>query len=513
MLASIRRRVAIALCGLAIAATPAAAQEPADLLRDFLRGLGDAIIDDARPPQQPQPAPPVPRARPEFRSASETMRRVPLGNAEIQLSFAPLVERTAPSVVNIHAARVVQQRSPFAGDPFFEQFFGDQFRGPPRLQASLGSGVIVDESGLIVTNNHVIEGARDIRVALADGREFDSEVILRDQRSDLAVLRLDTDERFTALRFGDSDAIQTGDLVLAIGNPFGVGQTITSGIVSAQARNRVGVSDFGFFIQTDAAINPGNSGGALIDMSGAVIGINTAIFSRSGGSNGIGFAIPSAMVEAVVDQARGGADAFERPYLGAEFQEVTPQIAESLGLLRPAGALIAEVAPRGPAARAGLRAGDVVLAIDGRYIEHPDALGFRLATIGPGGVAVLRVLSRGRERDVEVALTRPPQGRPASRTMVEGRSPFAGATVANLSPRLAQRLNLRDGTDGVVITDIEQGAPAMRAGMRRGDIIVAINGDRIGSVRDVVRLTGENRRSWRYTLNRYGRVINQFLRY
>ncbi|MBO6639489.1 MAG: DegQ family serine endoprotease [Roseitalea sp.] len=484
----------VAVLGLFMLAAGAVAQDSGSALRDLLRGLGGG---EAQAPA----------------TGDDTARRVPLGAAEMQLSFAPLVQQTAPSVVNVYAARRVQQRSPFAGDPFFEQFFGNQFSGPPRGQSSLGSGVIVDGDGLVVTNNHVISGADEVRVALADGREFDSEVVLRDERADLAVLRLDTDESFPALAFGNSDQLLTGDLVLAIGNPFGVGQTITSGIVSALARTRVGVADFGFFIQTDAAINPGNSGGALIDMQGRLVGINTAIFSRSGGSNGIGFAIPSNMVAAVVAQARGGADAFERPYLGADFQPVTPQIAESLGLDRPLGALVIDVDPDGPAGAAGLRAGDVVLAIDGAAVEHPDALGYRLATIGPGSTTALTILSRGRERAVEIVLARPPETRPAQETLIKGASPFAGAVVANLSPRLRQRLNLPGRGEGVVVTQIERGAPALRAGLRPGDVIVAVNGRPIATVEDVVRLADSGGRSWRFTLNRQGRTINQFLRF
>lgn len=515
MLASIGRLIMLTIFGATLMVAPAAAQEPADILRDILRELEDAITGGEPPP----PGAPVPRDRPRLdmppgqSAATQPVRRVPFGSSEVQLSFAPLVDRAAPAVVNVYAARQVQRRSPFEGDPFFEQFFGEQFRAPPRVQSSLGSGVIVDQTGLVVTNNHVIEGSSEIRIALADGREFDSSVVLRDQRSDLAVLQIDSRQRFDALQIGDSDQIRNGDLVLAIGNPFGVGQTITSGIVSAQARNRVGVSDFGFFIQTDAAINPGNSGGALIDMQGRLIGVNTAIFSRSGGSIGLGFAIPSNMVQAVVAQARGGSDAFERPYLGAEFQAVTPAIAESLGLLRPAGALVADVTPRGPAALAGLRVGDVVLAVNGTYVEHPEALGYRLATAGPGRTVRLRVLSRGSERDIAIALVRPPDGVPSQPTRIEGRSPLTGAIVANLSPRLAQRLDLRADTQGVAVMDVEQGSPAMRAGVRRGDVVVAINGEQVDDVADVVALAGEPRRSWRYTLNRYGRVINQLIRY
>lgn len=494
--------VSAACAGLIMLVAATSAQEADNSLRDLLRGFLGQSQETHSPETQTGNT-----------AVDEVVRRVPLGQSEVQLSFAPLVERTAPAVVNIYTARRVQRRSPFAGDPFFEQFFGNQFSGPPRVQSSLGSGVIVDPDGLVVTNNHVIAGADEIRVVLADGREFESNVILRDERADLAVIRIASAEPLTALVFANSDDLMTGDLVLAIGNPFGIGQTITSGIVSALARSRIGVSDFGFFVQTDAAINPGNSGGALIDMQGRLIGINTAIFSRSGGSNGIGFAIPANMVAAVVAQARGGADAFERPYLGAQFQIVTPQIAESLGLVRPSGALVADVTPGGPADASGLRAGDVVLAIEGASIEHPDALGYRLATIGPGRTVQLRILSRGSQRDVAVALTLAPETRPAQMTIIEGRSPFAGATIANLSPRLRQRLNMPGQGDGVVITDIARGAPAMRAGLRPGDVIVAIGGEQIVSVDDVLRATARDGRAWRFTVDRQGRILNQFLRF
>src|SRR5690606_38519471 len=229
----------------------------------------------------------------------ESLRRVPFSQGEIMLSFAPLAERTGPAVVNVYASATVASRSPFFGDPFFDRFFGGTL--PPRVQSSLGSGVIVDPDGLIVTNHHVIRDADKVRVALADGREFESSILIQDESIDLAVLKIEGNKPFPTIRLGDSDRLEVGDLVLAIGNPFGVGQTTTSGIVSALARTHVGVSDFGFFIQTDAAINPGNSGGALIDMSGRLVGINTAIYSRSGGSNGIGFAIPANMLRSVLD--------------------------------------------------------------------------------------------------------------------------------------------------------------------------------------------------------------------
>jgi Do/DeqQ family serine protease len=329
-------------------------------------------------------------------TGSKASTRVPLGRGDIQLSFAPLVRETAPAVVNVYAARQVNATSPFAGDPFFERFFGRQM--PPRIQSSLGSGVMVDSEGIVVTNYHVIRGADEVRVALPDGREYESEILLKDERVDIAVLKVDADERFQSIEFGDSEALEIGDLVLAIGNPFGVGQTTTSGIVSALARNGIGISDFGFFIQTDAAINPGNSGGALINMSGRLIGINTAIYSGSGGSIGIGFAVPSNMVRAVVDAALKGEEFFERPFLGAAFEPMSAAAAESLGLSRPHGALVTSIYQGGPAEAAGLRPGDAVLALNGDRIEHPDALGYRLdtKTEGSQGAAVRASGQQGR---------------------------------------------------------------------------------------------------------------------
>ncbi len=261
----------------------------------------------------------------------------------MQLSYAPIVKRVAPAVVNVYAAHVVENRNPFMADPFFRQFFGG---GMPQelVQRSLGSGVIVDPSGLVVTNYHVIADASEVKIALSDKREFGADIVLKDQRSDLAVLRIKgANERFPTLQFANSDDLQVGDVVLAIGDPFGVGQTVTHGIVSAVARTQVGISDYQFFIQTDAAINPGNSGGALVDMSGRLVGINSAIYSRSGGSQGIGFAIPANGVRVVVASAQGGSSAVKRAWLGAKLQEVTPEIADSLGLKRPAGALIANL--------------------------------------------------------------------------------------------------------------------------------------------------------------------------
>src|SRR6202167_4428731 len=284
-------------------------------------------------------------------------RQVPSSMGQLELSFAPVVKRVAPAVVNVYASHVVENNNPFMADPFFRQFFGG---GMPREQVerSLGSGVIVDPAGLVGTNFHVIADASEVKVALADKSEFDADIVLKDQRSDLAVLRIKgAGEHLPTLEFANSDELQVGDVVLAIGDPFGVGQTVTHGIVSALARTQVGISDYRFFIQTDAAINPGNSGGALVDLSGRLVGINSAIYTRSGGSNGIGFAIPANMVRVVVASAQGGSALVKRPWLGAKLQEVTPEIAESLGLKRPSGALVANTAPNSPAARRAFKTG------------------------------------------------------------------------------------------------------------------------------------------------------------
>jgi Do/DeqQ family serine protease len=440
----------------------------------------------------------------------EADRRVPFSASEMQLSFAPLVRQTAPAVVNVYATQQMRQRSPFAGDPFFEQFFfGRQM--PPRVESSLGSGVMVEESGVVITNHHVIRNADEVRVALHDGREYQTEILLTDESLDLAVLKLETDGPFPVVELGDSDALEVGDLVLAIGNPFGVGQTTTSGIVSGLARSHIGVTDFGFFIQTDAAINPGNSGGALVAMNGEVIGINTAIYSQTGGSIGIGFAIPSNMARAVLEAALRGDDYFERPYVGASFQQVGPQEAEALGLERPHGALVTGVVEGGPAHGAGLRTGDVVLSMNDASIEHPDALGYRLATQPIGSTARLGVLSRGERREIAFELARAPDG--GEEVTIDGRSPFAGARVAELSPRLAQRLRLRPDTTGVAVVEVARNSPAAELGLRPRDIVREVNGYRIDSAEALRQAAALQTRQWVFAVERDGRLIRQRMIY
>lgn len=436
-------------------------------------------------------------------------RRVPSSQAELQLSYAPIVQRVQPAVVNVYAAKMVQNRNPLLDDPIFRRFFGVPGQQPEQMQRSLGSGVMVDASGLVVTNNHVIEGADQVKVSLADKREYEAEIVLKDSRTDLAVLRLkDTNkEKFATLDFANSDQLQVGDVVLAIGNPFGVGQTVTHGIISALARTQVGITDYQFFIQTDAAINPGNSGGALVDMTGRLAGINTAIFSRSGGSQGIGFAIPANMVRVVVASAKSGGKAVKRPWLGARLQAVTPEIAETLGLKLPTGALVANVAPNSPAAKAGLKLSDLIVAIDGTPIDDPNAFDYRFATRPLGGSAEIDVQRGGKPVKLTVPLeTAPDTNR--DEIVLTARSPFQGARVANISPALADELHLDAGAEGVVVTELADDGTAANVGFQKGDIIIAVNNQKIARTSDLERASKTGTRIWRITLVRAGQQIN-----
>jgi len=435
-------------------------------------------------------------------------RRVPVSPAEVMLSYAPIVQRVQPAVVNVYAAKVVRDHNPLLDDPIFRRFFGVPGQQPEQMQRSLGSGVMVDSSGLVVTNVHVIEGADEVKVSLADKREFEAEIVLKDSRSDLAVLRLKgVREKFPTLDLANSDALQVGDVVLAIGNPFGVGQTVTHGIISALARTQVGITDYQFFIQTDAAINPGNSGGALVDMTGKLAGINTAIFSRSGGSQGIGFAIPANMVRVVVASAKSGSKAVKRPWLGAKLQAVTPEIAETLGLRLPSGALVAGVVSGSPAARAGLKPSDLIVAIDGHEVEDPNAFDYHFATRPLGGTAQIDVLRAAKTIKLTVPLeTAPDTGR--DEIVLTTRSPFQGAKVANISPAVADELHLDADTAGVVVTDLADGGTAASVGFQKGDIILAVNNQKIAKTADLEKVTRESARVWRITLVRGGQQIN-----
>jgi Do/DeqQ family serine protease len=435
-------------------------------------------------------------------------RRVPASPADIRLSYAPILQRVQSAVVNVYAAKMVQNHNPLLDDPIFRRFFGVPGQRQEQMQRSLGSGVMVDPSGLVVTNNHVIEGADQVRVSLPDKREFEAEIALKDSRSDLAVLRLkDAKEKFPTLDLANSDELQVGDVVLAIGNPFGVGQTVTHGIISALARTHVGITDYQFFIQTDAAINPGNSGGALIDMTGKLAGINTSIVSNSGGSLGIGFAIPANMVRVVVASAKSGSTSVKRPWLGARLQAVTPEIAETLGLRLPSGALVANITANSPAARAGLRLSDLIVAIDGQTIEDSNAFDYRFATRPLGGTSEIDVLRAGKTVKLTVPLeTAPDIGR--NEIELTSRSPFQGARIANISPAVADEMHLDTDTEGVVVIELGDDTTAANLGFEKGDIIMAVNNQKIATTSDLERATRESARVWRITLVRGGQQIN-----
>ncbi|NWG45368.1 MAG: DegQ family serine endoprotease [Alphaproteobacteria bacterium] len=436
--------------------------------------------------------------------------RPPASAAEISLSFAPTVKKTAPAVVNVYARRTVvaRFRSPFADDPFFGRFLGDRGFGMPRerVQNSLGSGVIVRADGIIVTNNHVIENGEAFKVVLADRREFDAELVLADARTDLAVLRIDPGtEALPALDFADSDRLEVGDLVLAIGNPFGVGQTVTSGIVSALARTQVGVADYRSFIQTDAAINPGNSGGALVNAAGELIGINTAIYSRSGGSNGIGFAIPANMVQLVVTSALTEGRVV-RPWFGAETQGVDAALAAALDLPRPSGVLVTAVAEKGPAARAGLRKNDLVTEVAGFEVSDPDALRYRLAVQPLGAPVEIKWLREGKVKTARLSVEAPPEDPPREETQLEGSNPLSGATIANLSPALADELGLPVSARGVIVLRIATPSLAARS-LRPGDILRSVNGKEIGTVADAKAAIAGDPAYWDLVLVRGGNTM------
>jgi Do/DeqQ family serine protease len=443
-------------------------------------------------------------------TAEAQQRVVPPSRQAVQWSYAPIVQKVAPAVVNVYASRTAKVvRNPMLDDPFFQQFFGRDFsgQGRERTQQSLGSGVIVDPSGLVVTNHHVIEGMTDVKVALADKREFAADILLRDPRSDLAVLRIKgASERFPVLEFGDSDGLQVGDVVLALGNPFGVGQTVTQGIVSALARTQIDASDYQFFIQTDASINPGNSGGALVDIDGRLEGINTAIYSRSGGSVGIGFAIPVSMVKIVVENAKAGAKGVRRPWLGANLQSVSSEIADSLGLPRPVGALVVSVVAGGPAAEAGVQRGDVILLVDGQEIDDPDAFGFRFATHAVGQLVPVAVRRGSSNLTVQVKLRVAPETPPRELAKLTGTSPLAGTTIENISPAVVEELSIGVSA-GVVVADVEEGSSAGQYGFQKGDVLLELNGTKVVSTHDVQHVLADKPRVWKITISRGGQIF------
>ena len=443
-------------------------------------------------------------ALPLFASA----QRLPESQGEIELSFAPLVRDASPAVVNVFTERTVTNRiSPM------EQLLYGRLPEQQRRQNSLGSGVIVGTDGVIVTNNHVIDGADAFRVVLSDRREYPAELVLADERTDLAVLKINTEGApLPILPYADTRAAQVGDLVLAIGNPFGVGQTVTSGIISATARTDVGISDYAFFLQTDAAVNPGNSGGALVNTKGELVGVNTAIFSRSGGSNGIGFAIPAEMVKRVVDAAMNEGT-FVRPWLGLAGQSVSYDIAKAQGLEKPIGVMVTEVFKDGPADDANLRRGDIVTAIDGREVFDEKGLKFLAAVRNPGESARLDILRGGKTRVINVTVQPPPGATEADIVLLEGQTAFSGARVVELSPRLAEENGLdpfQKGS-GIYVHSVVRRSIA-RNFFRPGDIIRSVNGVQTKTVGELETAVDKNTNSWEIEIERNGQVVRGTVR-
>ncbi|WP_233499455.1 Do family serine endopeptidase [Pararhodobacter sp. CCB-MM2] len=461
-------------------------------------------IQNAAPP----PVSPIPPAAPTQASASVqpavVQQQVPGSQAQIQLSFAPVVRQTAPAVVSIYARRVVQaQQSPFFNDPVFGQLFRDFGHSAPRVQNALGSGVILSSDGIIVSNFHVVGNADDIRVVLNDRREFAADVIMADEESDLAILKLRGAQDLPAIELADSDRIEVGDLVLAIGNPFGVGQTVSSGIVSALARSGIAVgSGTGYFIQTDAAINPGNSGGALVDMQGHLVGINSAILTRSGGSNGIGFAIPANLVAQVVAQAEGGETRFQRPWMGVSAQAVDAALADGLGLGAPQGVAITQMHPDSPLAQAGLQPGDVVLAVDGDAVNSPQEMMFRLSARGIGGEAQVSWQRGSDQHESTVALMAPPETPARNRLEVQGIA-LRGLVAETINPAVAAEHGLDPQASGVVV--VEAGDIAARAGLQRGDVLLSVNRQAVNDTAQLDRVLRDPARYWEVELMRDGR--------
>jgi Do/DeqQ family serine protease len=433
--------------------------------------------------------------------------------ANLRASFKQAVKIAAPSVVNIYTAKVVN--APVMDDPRARGVIIGSAR--ERVQRSLGSGVIVKAGGIVVTNLHVIEGADAVKVVLNDGRDYVAKLIGSDEKLDLAVLKVNAPESASlpVVRFGDSDTLEVGDVVLALGNPFGIGQSASMGVVSAVARSNVALSPYGQFIQTDASINPGDSGGALVDSTGALVGINTAIFTKSGGSNGIGFAIPTALVRTVVDDiTRVGR--VVRPWLGAEGQAMTDSVAEELGLGETRGVLLTAIVPGSPAANAGLRTGDVIIRLAGKDVIDPVSLNDKiLATPNlldrPTSMVIWR---EGRMQEIQATLTALPARDTKGRLVITGYNPLNGVMVEALGPALNADLGLALSTRGVAVVDAPQKAPlaAFNFSVKPGDLILSINGNQVKTPKEVQQAVDSDRRQWEIRIQRDGKLIKALVK-
>lgn len=422
-------------------------------------------------------------------SASPQEKVVPQTREEIHYSYAPLVKKVAPAVVSIYTSHVVKVNNPLSNDPLLNQLLGGNFlpdQSSTRIERSLGSGVIVRENGIIVTNYHVVKDAQNIKVILADGREYQAEVVSKEKRTDLASIKIkDPPENLPFLELVDMDELEVGDLVLAIGSPFGLEQTVTNGIISALARTQLGVSDSRSFIQTDAAINPGNSGGALVNMDGRLAGINSGILSESGGFIGIGFAIPSNLIVPVIESYKYGGEII-RPWIGADVKNVTWKEAKSYGVSRPLGVIITGVYPNSPAAKAGLMEGDLIDSFDGKEVKNTATYKFRIASRTLHHIAILKVLNKeGEEREIQVHMQEPPKAEDDRHILIHGRNPLEGARVASLSPVLAIQWGVDFMEKGIIVLSVESNSFAQRLGLSPGDIITKINDKQIDSLKEM----------------------------
>jgi serine protease Do len=426
-----------------------------------------------------------------FEHAAPTIKTAARSEAAAGRGYSAVVKRVVPAVVNISSSKVVKQaamETPQGVDPFFRQFFGNDFNRrfnvpQERTEKALGSGVIVAPEGYILTNNHVVEGAKEVTVTLHDKREFKARVVGTDPRTDVAVLKIEG-SNFPALTLADSSKVEVGDFVLAIGDPFGVGQTVTSGIVSATGRGGLGIEQVEDFIQTDAPINPGNSGGALVDDEGHLIGINTAILAgNSGGNQGIGFAVPVNMARHDLNEILAHGKV-EHGYLGILPQDVTPALAKAFNTSETNGALVGEITPNSPAAHSGLKQGDMIVAVNGQPISDASQLRSRIGMMDPNTTVTLKVVRDGRTQDVAVTLGEFPTKEERASIQNEDSNSLQGVNVENLTPETAQELKIPANTKGVVVNQVNPGSRAADAGLQPGDVIQQVNHQLVASVND-----------------------------
>ena len=407
-------------------------------------------------------------------------------------ALAEVADAVRPSVVNVSTTSTVTMEENPEGDlfndPFFRHFFGDPHGHQKRKykSAALGSGVIFSENGYILTNNHVVKGAEDIKVVLSDKREFKGKIVGTDPRTDLAVIKINAKD-LPAAKLGDSSKLKPGDIVLAVGTPFGLNSTITMGIVSAVGRSNLGIADFEDFIQTDAAINPGNSGGALVNTNGEVVGINTAIFSTSGGYMGVGFAIPSDMAKTVMDSIIKHGKVV-RGWLGVSIQDLTPDIAKSLGIKQQTGALVADVVKDSPAEKAGLKRGDVIVTFDGKPVEDSTSLRNMVSAAAPGKSVTFKLLREGKELSVTATLSEFKERKAVKK--VEYNNVLKGITVQELTASLRDQIGVPENMNGVVITDVGADSPAQGI-LQAGDVVLEVNRHDIKNLSDYDQLVSK----------------------